>query len=589
MKKPLTGAEQNAQLDELLCLARADAISFARQASALVTLNNLAAREESELSRMKQFPILELAGTLRMGQGALSARVAEAERLVGCLTLTHAACLRGELLVAQAKVLLEVTKNASPTVAHRVEALLLPTSIDWCTADLRRKAKAALLQVESELDVELGTDLVTERLKAARASRKVTLRPDADGMAYLGALLPAEQAVVFRAHLDELARRAKVTDAASGIFRTADQRRADLLAELPGLVLNGRCTGGNGAGAGCSDAAAPGAAGCGLPAGAPFSVVLNVTVPMDTVLDRGVQPGFLDGFGPISAEHVRQLRPTASVRVIYAGGRSGQPLSQSRAMVAPQNDEAAFRSALQDLVHPIEVVDREEPQHDPSAALTRLVRLRDVRCAGPGCSVPARRCDRDHHVPYDHAVTGKGKRSRRSKGKSPGSSSGGPPVSGQGQGPVTPTAGEKRLQRGPTAAWNLVCLSRRCHQAKHNGWTLTRHDDGSVTWLSPLGRTYDKPSPHERPQPTDWARFDGSSRWDATGLRLLWAAAEPVQHRKPSSVGDQDWDWGHSLTLTNLTGDRYASSSNPSSSNPSSRAERDDTAAEPPVSNPPPF
>ena len=501
MEKLLTGSEQNAFLDELLRAARSDAVSFARQASALVALNNLSGREEAELSRLRQFPALELAGTLRMGQQALSARCWEAERLVGHLPFTHAACLSGQLLVGQAKVLLEVTKNASALVAHRVELRLLPAAIGWSTADLRRKATLALTQVESELDLELGTDQVAQRLAAARANRKVTIRPDTDGMAFLGALLPADKAVAFGLQLDELARRAKLIDADSGIVRTADQRRADLLADLPGLVLRG----------GCEERSQ----------GTGFTVVLNVTVPMDTVLDRGVQPGVLEGFGPISAEHVRLLRPTASVRAIYVDSGSGRPISLGRTMIPPTADEAMFRAALQDLVGPVQVTDTAEPQHDPSAGLTRLVRIRDVRCAGPGCSVPARRCDRDHHVPYDHAVTA----------KRPG------------------------RQRGPTAAWNLICLSERCHQAKHHGWALTRHSDGSVTWRSPLGRTYDKPSPHERPQPTDWPRFQGSPRWDATGLRLIPAPTQPDQPGAPSK-GDQDadWDWASSRSLTDPSG-----------------------------------
>jgi hypothetical protein len=40
-----------------------------------------------------------------------------------------------------------------------------------------------------------------------------------------------------------------------------------------------------------------------------------------------------------------------------------------------------------------------EPQYRPSAALARLVRWRDARCVGPGCSVPSRMCDLEHRFP----------------------------------------------------------------------------------------------------------------------------------------------------------------------------------------------
>ena len=99
MQSPLTEPEQNALLDALLVAARADARSFAAQAAMLVQLNNLAAREELELSRVAQFPVLELAGTLLLSQQALSSRSAEAQRLVACLPRTFAALTSGELLV----------------------------------------------------------------------------------------------------------------------------------------------------------------------------------------------------------------------------------------------------------------------------------------------------------------------------------------------------------------------------------------------------------------------------------------------------------------------------------------------------------
>ena len=108
------------------------------------------------------------------------------------------------------------------------------------------------------------------------------------------------------------------------------------------------------------------------------------------------------------------------------------------------------------MLRPDVITDTDEPQHDPSARLARLIDLRDVRCCGPGCS--SSRCDRDHLQPW-------------------------------------PT--------GPTSARNLGLVSARCHSAKHHGWTLTRHPDGSVTWTSPLHRRYDRPGPWEPPPKID--------------------------------------------------------------------------------------
>ena len=53
--------------------------------------------------------------------------------------------------------------------------------------------------------------------------------------------------------------------------------------------------------------------------------------------------------------------------------------------------------------------------------------------------------------------------------------------------------------KGPTAEWNLGDKSRRCHGAKHDGWTATRHPDGTTEWRSPTGRTYTSRSAWQPP------------------------------------------------------------------------------------------
>ena len=57
-------------------------------------------------------------------------------------------------------------------------------------------------------------------------------------MGSLWALLPAEQLRAFTVGLDVLAARQQHADRAAGVDRTADQRRADLLALLPALALH---------------------------------------------------------------------------------------------------------------------------------------------------------------------------------------------------------------------------------------------------------------------------------------------------------------------------------------------------------------
>jgi hypothetical protein len=157
----------------------------------------------------------------------------------------------------------------------------------------------------------------------------------------------------------------------------------------------------------------------------------------------------------VPAEHVRLLRPK-SYRRVLADAHTGRPIAVDDHPTAVDPDPQTARTQIQQMLTPATVLDADEPQHDPSARLARLIDLRDVHCCGPGCA--ATRTDRDHLDPYPH---------------------------------------------GPTNADNLGRLSPRCHAAKHADWTLQRHPDGSVTWHSGLGRTYHRPSPHRPPPQAD--------------------------------------------------------------------------------------
>ena len=292
-------------------------------------------------------------------------------------------------------------------------------------------------------------------------------------MGLAGAVLTAEQPAAWQQGLDQLERRERRADRAHGVERTSQQRRADLFAAMPAMVLAGTaqdraCAVPASAGTGASGAALPAAVepvdATGTGALRPWTlgpeqlaaqVVLDVHVPVSTVLDLSRAPGTLDRYGPISAEHVRLLRPHSWRRVLV-DATSGRPIALDDHVTPFPEDPDQARQQVLDRLTPEVVADVEEPQHDPSARLARLVDVRDVRCCGPGCS--STRTHRDHLEPY----------------------------------PL-----------GPTSAANLGRLSPRCHRAKHAGWTLVRHPDGSTTWTSPVGRTYDRPSPHLPPPRVD--------------------------------------------------------------------------------------
>jgi hypothetical protein len=91
-----------------------------------------------------------------------------------------------------------------------------------------------------------------------------------------------------------------------------------------------------------------------------------------------------------------------------------------------------------------------EPHYRPSDALAEFVRMRDLYCRFPGCTVTAEHCDLDHARPWPH---------------------------------------------GPTHPSNLNCKCRGHHLLKTfwtgpGGWSDVQLPDGTVIWTAPSGQTY---------------------------------------------------------------------------------------------------
>ena len=517
-----------------------DAKAWARRVRQLCEIDRLSGA--SAMAGVPQFPELEAAGSWHVSQLTAARWAADAHRLELCLPLTLAALEAGVLLAHQAQVLLHRTRNCPETVARAVEAEVLPGAPALTPSDLRKRVDRAVLRVESE---QVTAEAAEQRHAAAAADRHVFTRPEVDGMAVAGAVLTAEQMLAWEGGLDLLEQRERVADRDAGIDRTAAQRRADLFAALPALVLAGTaqdraangaagsatgspCPCGRTAESGCclpalisfpgtvASSLAPGAAEAGpaapvLPTGPrtpllPWTlgpaevaaqVVLNVLVPVATVLDLSREPGGLARYGPLSAEHIRLVRPHA-FRKVLVDSVSGKPLDVDDRVTPAALDAAGRRQQLQQMLIPAVVVNADEPQHDPSARLARLVDVRDLHCCGPGCS--SSRTDRDHL---------------------------------------------QASPQGPTSERNLGRLSRRCHRAKHHGWGLDRHDDGSVSWRSPLDRSYHRPGPHAPPPKVDlWQ--DPPPLRTAPVVEVQWATGKDAPEPGPPAgpVNDQDGSLG---------------------------------------------
>jgi Domain of unknown function (DUF222) len=179
-------------------------------------------------------------------------------------------------------------------------------------------------------------------------NRHVGISPLQSGMAEIWGDVRAPDALAFDRSLDELAATVCPADP-----RTKAQRRADALSALAARGTAMACA-------------------CGLPdcpaanqEATRGDVVIHVLAEAATVSGDSTAPGYVPGFGGLSADAVRQL---------------------------------ATSSKLRPVVHPKDT--GPEPHYRPSAALADFIRCRDLTCRFPGCDRPAECADIDHTVPW---------------------------------------------------------------------------------------------------------------------------------------------------------------------------------------------
>lgn len=310
-----------------------------------------------------------------------------------------AAFAAGEVDLARVRVVLDRSAQ--------VDGVHLP-EVDRLTAAAARSAHGRALGARVDRIVAaVDPDGVRDRRETATRERSVVVRPAADGCATLWGRLPALDGQVLDRRLDELARAVCPTDP-----RTHEQLRADALTALAlGTELGCACGGVHAA-----------------PQAAPPRVELVVT--HDTLAGRTDDPGELRGHGPVDPALARTL-----------------------AACAEQVRTAVVASGV--------VSELEALRYTPSAALDRLVRLRDGTCRFPGCARPSRGCDLDHREPYRHADPARGGRTTRD---------------------------------------NLFALCRHHHRAKTlRVWSYHHLGRAVLEWTSPTGTTHVTHPAHHGP------------------------------------------------------------------------------------------
>ncbi len=456
---------------------------------------------------------VEIAGRCHLTTRQAENEVGHSLQLVEDFPDTHQTLAAGLIDQRRARVITDELGGQDPAIRARVEAAVLPYAPTLDAVALRKLVKRVLH--------ELAPVEMAERHRLARDTRYVAVTPATDGMAFLEALLPAEDATALHTALKATAADARRADTATGApARTADQRRADALADL-GWAALAACANASGGptttghptaapGAAAHPPAAPGATAhptapdrptaAGHPTAAPGATA-HPTAP-DRPTTGGGHPTATLGAtahptapdGPTAAAD----HPTAAPGPTAAGHGAPASTSSSTGRARPRQRPIAVRVTIPfttliglddqpgdlDGYGPIPAATarelaaagvwtwlRTEPgtgqllEHGrtrsrPPVPLADLIVARDRTCRAPGCHQPAHTGDLDHVVPF--------------------------------------------AQGGTTSPGNLHALCTTHHLLKHHGgWSVTRHRDGTTRWRSPTGHRYTR-----RPE-----RCHGSS-WD---------------------------------------------------------------------------
>jgi hypothetical protein len=333
--------------------AHPEQLSKAARIDALVALEQLKSWVDAQQLRLlavmaagdefdRDLAAAEVGVALCQPPATVHGRMQLADELVRRLPATLELLHSGAITVRHAQAVAEGVRPLPDALALQVERRVLDRAGEQSVAALRRSVARAVLVVDPRS--------AEERHRAARADRRVCLRPVADGMAQLWALLPADGAATVMTTLNAMA-----AAKASEDTRTMDQRRADALVDLAGARLS----------------AAP------LPKQHGRRPAIQVTVAASTLLGLDEKPAELGGYGAIPASLARQLAadPTGTWRRLITDPSSGTLLDYGRTTYRPP-----------------------QPLADHVAA-------RDQVCRFPGCRQPARRCDIDHQVPFPEGPT----------------------------------------------------------------------------------------------------------------------------------------------------------------------------------------
>jgi Domain of unknown function (DUF222) len=469
-------------------------ISAARRLEARATWTQLAATAEFAARHpaagarpgpgVSEFAADELAAEFRQPWTSAAGQVDYAQAVATRLPATFAALAAGLIHPVHLRIIEDETRILNDHDVAAADGQLAEAARDRSFGQLRCFARRLVLK--------LDPDAAARRTQAARREACVRrFREDSGNAGMIARELPGDEVLASWQHVEQRALDLR----AAGMPGTLQELRVraylDLLTERDSRdVADDQAVAADGPAEQAARAQGPGGSGgpggsrglepqlgpagpstgiaCPAPAdpGPSVATLVNITVPLATVLGASATPGEAAGFGLLDAADVRALIAAASrnpatrwcLTVLHpdgtaaAHGCAAGPSRWPPGPLIPKDFSAAqILSALNIKLTPVIRGPCDHAQAElryrPSRKLRHRVTARNTRCTAPGCSRPAARCDLDHTQPWH--------------------------------------------QGGVTCECNLAPLCRHHHKCKQSeGWKLEHPEPGTLVWTTPAGRHY---------------------------------------------------------------------------------------------------
>jgi len=284
----------------------------------------------------------DVATALRLSPTTAQNRIDVARVLVGHLPNTISALSTGDISVAHATVIARETATAirnglSEESIFRVEQTALAHAEFHTPGQVASKVKTTI--------AKLAPEEFEEIVDRARDSRRVSCYPEADGMATVIAILPAEDAQTVMKSIEAFILKRNSEDAPDWSILSADMKRADALTYIASQALSS-----------LADEVQPHRR----------PITISVAIDLPTLLGLAENPGQLAGYGAIPASVARLLAADGNWQRFVSDPTTGNLLDFGREKYTP----------------PQELVD--------------YLLARDRVCRFPGCRRTGQSSDIDH-------------------------------------------------------------------------------------------------------------------------------------------------------------------------------------------------